>query len=113
MQKIETNHHRIINKANEVCSNMVKRGGGVTSVYTEVLENTKNSKLSELNIKPMLIVNLKFDVCDSMGANMINSSLEHVAFLVEELTGGRAGAKILSNLCVDRRAMAKFTIPVS
>lgn len=48
-----------------------------------------------------------------MGANIINTILEHAAPFVESITGGRVGLKILSNLCTERRAIAEFEIPVS
>jgi degradative hydroxymethylglutaryl-CoA reductase len=50
----------------------------------------------------MLIVHLLADVRDAMGANAINSMCERLAPRVEELTGGRVGLRILSNL-TDRR----------
>lgn len=61
----------------------------------------------------MSVVDCFVNVCDSMGANIINTILEHLAPLVEEVTGGRAGLKILSNLCTERRAIAEFNVPVS
>lgn len=61
----------------------------------------------------MLVVDLLINVCESMGANLVNTVAESVAPYIESLTGGRAGIKILSNLCVHRKAMATFDIPVS
>lgn len=34
-----------------------------------------------------------------MGANLVNTVVEHLGPLVEELTQTRVGIKILSNLC--------------
>lgn len=53
----------------------------------------------------MLVVHLLADVRDAMGANAINSMCERLAPRVEELTGGRVGLRILSNL-TDRRTVA-------
>jgi hydroxymethylglutaryl-CoA reductase len=50
----------------------------------------------------MLIVHLLVDVRDAMGANAVNSMAEGLAPILEELTGGRANLRILSNLA-DRR----------
>lgn len=61
----------------------------------------------------MIILDLFVNVCDSMGANIVNTIVEYVAPYVEGLTGGRAGLKILSNLCMERRAVAQFEIPIS
>ena len=38
----------------------------------------------------MLIAHLLFDTRDAMGANAINSALEHIAPLLERITGARA-----------------------
>jgi len=54
----------------------------------------------------MLIIDLLINVCESMGANSVNTVTETIAPYLESLTGGRAGIKILSNLCVYRKAMA-------
>jgi hydroxymethylglutaryl-CoA reductase len=61
----------------------------------------------------MAVVDFLIHVCDSMGANIVNTIMEYVAPMVESITGGRAGLKILSNLCTERRAVAEFEIPVS
>ena len=51
-------------------------------------------------------------MCEAMGANIINTIAEGVAPYLEELVGARAGLKILSNFCDQRRAKATFQIPV-
>lgn len=61
----------------------------------------------------MIIVELEVDVCDSMGANLVNTVCEGVAPFLAEITGGRVGLKILTNLCTKRRAGASFLIPIS
>ena len=61
----------------------------------------------------MVVIDFLVNVCDSMGANIINTILEYVAPLIEDVTNGRAGLKILSNLCTERRAVAEFEVPVS
>jgi hydroxymethylglutaryl-CoA reductase len=43
------------------------------------------------------------NVCDSMGANLVNTIVEHAAPYVEEITGCKAGLRVLSNLCLERR----------
>jgi hydroxymethylglutaryl-CoA reductase len=67
----------------------------------------------EYTVGAMAIIDLFVNVCDSMGANLINTIVEHVAPLVATVTGGRVGFKILSNLCSERRAFAEFSIPVA
>jgi hydroxymethylglutaryl-CoA reductase len=52
------------------------------------------------------------DCRDAMGANAINTMAEAVAPLLEELTGGRAYLRILSNLTDRRVSGARAVIPV-
>ena len=61
----------------------------------------------------MAIVNVYINVCDSMGANLVNTVVEHTAPYILGLTGGKIGIKILSNLCIERKAISFFEIPVS
>lgn len=62
---------------------------------------------------PMLVVHLLIDVRDAMGANVVNTAAEAVAPLIEELTGGRALLRILSNLADRRVARARCRVPAS
>ncbi len=55
----------------------------------------------------MLIVELLVDVGDAMGANITNTMCEAVSPLIEEITGGRALLRILSNYSTRRIARAK------
>jgi hydroxymethylglutaryl-CoA reductase len=47
-----------------------------------------------------------------MGANAVNTACEHLAPLVEEITGGQVHLRILSNLADRRLARARCTIPL-
>lgn len=49
-----------------------------------------------------------------MGANVVNSIAEFTApFIVNDvLLQGRAGIKILSNLCTERMSLSEFSIPI-
>ncbi len=77
---------------------MVKYGGGLIEIQTRVIESSYG---------PMLIVHLLVDCVDSMGANTINTYLEFFAPKINEMIGGRAAIKILSNLSIYRTAWAK------
>jgi hydroxymethylglutaryl-CoA reductase len=61
----------------------------------------------------MLIVHLVIDCRDAMGANAINSMTEAVAPLLEQISGGRAYLRILSNLSDRRRSRARAVGPPS
>ena len=63
-------------------------------------------------IGPMLIVHLLYDCRDAMGANAVNTAVERLAPMVEEITGGRVVLRILSNLADRRLARARCAVPV-
>lgn len=80
------------------------RGGGPVDVEVHQLDETPTG--------PMMIVHLLFDARDAMGANAINTAAETIAPVLEQLSGGRALLRILSNLSDRRRAWAEVSIPV-
>jgi hydroxymethylglutaryl-CoA reductase len=61
-------------------------------------------------IGPFLVVHLIYDVRDAMGANAVNTACERLAGKIEQITGGRAHLRILSNLADRRLARAHCTI---
>ena len=89
-------------KIAEICNAkdpmLVKLGGGVKDVEVRVLDSI---------VGPMVIVHLLVDTGDAMGANAVNTMAEAVAPYLEELTGGRAELRILSNLADHRIARAR------
>lgn len=64
-------------------------------------------RILETSDQKMIVVHLLVDVRDAMGANAVNTMVEALAPIIEELTGGYIRLKILSNLA-DRR-IAKAT----
>ena len=89
-------------KIAEICNAkdpmLMKLGGGVKDVEVRVLDSI---------VGPMVIVHLLVDTGDAMGANAVNTMAEAVAPYLEELTGGRAELRILSNLADRRIARAR------
>jgi hydroxymethylglutaryl-CoA synthase len=61
----------------------------------------------------MVIVHLHVDVCEAMGANMVNNVAEGLAPKLADLVQARVGMRIVSNLCTERRARASFEIPIN
>ena len=47
-----------------------------------------------------------------MGANFVNSICEKMGPIFEKLLNARAGLKILTNYCIERKTLVKFEIPV-
>lgn len=82
----------------------IERGGGPRSIE---IRQFKRSPMG-----PFLVLHLIYDVCDAMGANMVNSIMETLAGPVEKITGGQVGLRILSNLADRRLAKASCKIPV-
>ncbi|MCO4764330.1 MAG: hydroxymethylglutaryl-CoA reductase, degradative, partial [Myxococcales bacterium] len=85
---------RLVELANQGHPRLLARGGGARSIDVRVFP--------ESEIGPMLIVHIIIDVCDAMGANLVNSMAERLAGECEKLTGASANLRILSNLA-DRR----------
>jgi hydroxymethylglutaryl-CoA reductase len=81
---------------------MRARGGGYRGL-----------ELSRLPASGILVVGLKIDVRDAMGANALNTAAENLRPELEHLSGGGAVMCILSNAATDRRAGARFAMPVS
>ncbi len=81
-----------------------KYGGGPRGIEIRTIEDS--------NIGPFLVLHLLYDVRDAMGANAVNTAVEKLAPLVEELTGGKVLLRILSNLADHRLARARVTIPL-
>jgi hydroxymethylglutaryl-CoA reductase len=61
----------------------------------------------------MLVVHLIMDCRDAMGANMVNTACEALARPIEEISNGRVGLRILSNLADQRTAWAECIVPAS
>ncbi len=80
---------------------MVKRGGGVSDIRVRQL-NGINSKEFAVD----LIVN----VCDAMGANIVNTLCERLKTEIMKM-GLVTGIAILSNYCTERKAIGWFEIP--
>jgi hydroxymethylglutaryl-CoA reductase len=81
---------------------MKARGGGY-----------RGMELARLPESGVLVVNVRIDVRDAMGANALNTAAEALKPELEALSGGRAVMCILSNAARERRAGANFSLPVS
>lgn len=100
---IDANKQLLMDSADSVSHSIVKRGGGSRDVICRVFEETP--------VGPMLVVHLLYDCRDAMGANAINTAVEHIAPIVADLTGGRTNLRILSNLSDQRTATARCRVP--
>ncbi len=96
---------RILELANAQDPVLAGLGGGARDVEVRVFETSP--------VGPMLVVHLLYDVRDAMGANAVNTAAEALAPLLEEITGGRANLRILSNLADRRLARAWARVPLA
>jgi hydroxymethylglutaryl-CoA reductase len=94
---------RLLDLADQADPVIVSLGGGARDLDLRVIPET--------DVGPMLILYLYFDTRDAMGANTVNTAVEALASIVEEITGGRVNLRILSNLADRRLARAKCAIP--
>jgi hydroxymethylglutaryl-CoA reductase len=78
---------------------LVRRGGGMRGLEPRDLGDG------------MLVVHLFIDCRDAMGANLVNTVAEGVAYRIQELSGGSIGLRILSNLCDQRKVRIKSRVP--
>lgn len=92
-------------KIKEICNEkdpyLVQHGGGFVDLEVRVIESIQGQ---------MVIIHLKVDTLDAMGANAVNTMAEAVAPFIEEITGGKVYLRILSNLAVHRLARSRVTI---
>ncbi len=83
----------ILKICNERDPILVKYGGGAKDIDVRII----NSKDEDF-----IVVHLKVNTLDAMGANAVNSMAEAVAPFIEKITGGKVYLRILSNLAVER-----------
>lgn len=93
----------ILALANRQSNSLLALGGGAKDIEVRIFETSP--------MGPMLVVHLLIDCRDAMGANAINTMAEAVAPLLEQISGGRAYLRILSNLSDRRLARARAVVP--
>lgn len=97
-EEIQSKKEEILELANQQDPILVKFGGGAKDIDVKVIDTIKG---------PMAIIHLLVDCRDAMGANAVNTMAEAVSPLIEEITGGKALLRIISNLAVFRLARAR------
>ena len=102
--RLESSAKQLVALANEVNPRLLKRGGGAQNLEVRVFPETA--------VGPMIVLHLHVNVCDAMGANIINTMVEALAPEVEQITGGRVRLRILSNLADKRLVTATGRVAV-
>ncbi|MDO5716015.1 MAG: hydroxymethylglutaryl-CoA reductase, degradative [Tissierellia bacterium] len=98
---IYENKEEILKICNDRDPVLVKLGGGAQDIEVRILKTASED---------MVILHLKVNTLDAMGANAVNSMAEAVAPFVEKITGGTVYLRILSNLAVERLVRARTKI---
>ena len=85
---------------------LLKIGGGARELHVRELEASRPGQLG------MLVVHIVADCRDAMGANMVNTMAEAVAPRLAELSAGKYGLRILSNLADRRLVRVSCRVPI-
>ncbi|WEU40440.1 MAG: hydroxymethylglutaryl-CoA reductase, degradative [Candidatus Odinarchaeum yellowstonii] len=101
-KKIEILKHKteLLQIANEQDPVLNRFGGGAKDIVVRVIDSMRG---------PMLVIHLLVDTRDAMGANAVNTMCEALTDKVAQITEGRVGLRIISNLAVYRLCRAKAT----
>jgi hydroxymethylglutaryl-CoA reductase len=107
-QNIVEHKERLIEAANTVHPTMVARGGGARDIEIRLMNAGNESRYRQ-----MLVLNLLVDTRDAMGANTINTMVESIAPIIEDLAHGKVYLRILSNYTDRCMAKSRCVIPPS
>ena len=97
-ENIAKHKEKILSIANEQDPLLNQLGGGAKDLEVRELE-TKKGK--------MLILHLLVDVCDAMGANVVNTMAEAVSPYIEDICNAKIYLRIVSNLTTHRIAKSR------
>ena len=90
----------LLELANQAYPSIVKRGGGARDLHVEQIKGETD----------FLVVYLHVDTQEAMGANMLNTMLEALKPVLEELSQGQSLMGILSNYATDSLVTASCRI---
>lgn len=99
-EKIDGKKVELLALANQAYPSIVKRGGGARDLHVEQIKGETD----------FLVVYLHVDTQEAMGANMLNTMLEALKPVLEELSQGQSLMGILSNYATDSLVTASCRI---
>ena len=99
-EKIASKKAELLELANQAYPSIVKRGGGACDLHVEQIKGETD----------FLVVYLHVDTQEAMGANMLNTMLEALKPVLEELSQGQSLMGILSNYATDSLVTASCRI---
>lgn len=101
MSIVLSEKQKLLARANEQDPVLVSLGGGAKDLEAKVIQT---------RVGRMVIVELLVDCRDVAGMNAVDTMVEGIAPAVEDLTGGRACLRIISNLATRRLARARCVV---
>ena len=99
-EKIISKKAELLELANQAYPSIVKRGGGARDLHIEQIKGETD----------FLVIYLHVDTQEAMGANMLNTMLEALKPVLEELSQGQSLMGILSNYATDSLVTASCRI---
>jgi hydroxymethylglutaryl-CoA reductase len=101
--RLEAARADLLAAATTLTPGLCSRGAGPRDVEVRLVPTADGER--------MVIVHVVVDTGDAMGANAVNSLVEALAPMVEEIAGGTTNLRILSNLADRRLARAIVRVP--
>ena len=100
VRRIEEARAELLFAADRAVPGIVERGGGARELEVRDLGGG------------FVVTHVLVNVCDAMGANLVNTVAEAVGDRVAELAGGHLGLRILTNYCDRRVVRVTARVPV-
>jgi hydroxymethylglutaryl-CoA reductase len=104
-ERLTAARSQLLAAAARLTPGLCRRGAGPRDVEVRLVDTPRG--------ETMVVLHVMVDTGDAMGANATNSLVEALAPMVEEISGGTACLRILSNLADRRRARAAVRVPVA
>ena len=102
-KKVTEETANLLQQIDRIHPRLKARGGGARDIEFRVVDPEAGH----------VVIHLVLDCRDAMGANLINTACEAMAETLAELSGGKPGLKILSNLADRRCVSSRVRIPVN
>ena len=102
---ISENEGEILELANAAYPSILKYGGGARAIEVRIIDAD-----TEYDTPQFLVVHLKVDTGEAMGANMVNTMVEALAPYLEDISKGESLMNILSNYSTESLATATCVI---
>src|SRR4029079_8196718 len=104
IERLHAARERILARAEALTPGLCRRGAGPRDIEVRLVRTARE--------ETMVVCHVIVDTGDAMGANAVNSLVEGLAPMVQEIAGGVVCLRILSNFADRRLARAAVRVPV-